>query len=136
MAFGPLELMIVSFPAERLSDGVLAALDQLTRAGEMRIIDVLVVRTNPAGGALLVELCELPGIPDYFAWSWPAAGLIAQTDLDEVARLVDAHTDALAVLLEHRWVNDLTDQVAASRGTIVALTHIPGAPGRMLTATI
>jgi hypothetical protein len=58
-------------------------------------------------------------------------------DLDEAARLLDDDTDALAVLLEHRWVNELAGRVAASRGTIVALTHIPGAPGHgcVLTTT-
>lgn len=42
--------------------------------------------------------------------------------------MVDGQTDALAVLLEHRWVQDLAGPVAASSGSIVALTHIPGAP--------
>lgn len=137
MAFGPLELMIMSFPANRLNDGVLTTLDRLTRAGQMRIVDVLVVSTDPAGEACTVELCDLPGLPGDLAWARLATGLITETDLDEVARLVDADTDALAVLLEHRWVNELAGRVASADGTIVALTHIPGAPGhgRVLTTT-
>ncbi|KUL27991.1 DUF6325 family protein [Actinoplanes awajinensis] len=138
MAMGPLELMILSFPAERLNDGVLATLNRLSRAGDMRVVDVLVVRTDSAGGSCTVEICELPGLPRDTGWARLATGLITETDLDEVARLVDDHTDALAVLLEHRWVNDLAGRVAAVKGTIVALTHIPGAPGRhrpMLTTT-
>ncbi|GIE91225.1 DUF6325 family protein [Actinoplanes regularis] len=137
MALGPLELMIMSFPAERLNDGVLTTLDRLTRAGEMRIVDVLVVRADSAGATRTVELCDLPGLPGSLAWARLATGLITATDIDEVARLVDRDTNALAVLLEHRWVNELAGRVAASHGTIVALTHIPGAPGRgrVLTTT-
>ncbi|WP_436533047.1 DUF6325 family protein [Actinoplanes sp. HUAS TT8] len=137
MALGPLELMIMSFPADRLNDGVLTTLDRLTRAGQMRVVDVLVVRTDAAGGACTVELCDLPGLPGDLAWARLATGLITATDLDEVARLVDRDTDALAVLLEHRWVNELAGRVAAADGIIVGLTHIPGAPGhgRVLTTT-
>jgi hypothetical protein len=137
MALGPLELIILSFPAERLNDGALAALEGLSRGGEMRVVDVLVIRTDSAGGACTVELCELPGLPGELGWTRLATGLITESDIDEVAWLVDDDTDALAVLLEHRWVDDLAGRVAASSGTIVALTHIPGAPGhgRVLTTT-
>jgi hypothetical protein len=62
MALGPLELMVLSFPAQRLGDGIRATLDRL------------------------------------------------------------------AVLLEHRWVHDLADRVAHSRGTVVSLKHITGIP--------
>jgi len=129
--------MILSFPAKRLNDGVLMTLDRLSRVREMRIVDVLVVRTDSAGGACTVELCEIPELPGGTAWARLATGLITDTDIDEVAEVVDHETDAVAVLLEHRWVNELAGRVAASNGTIVALTHIPGAPGhgRVLTTT-
>ena len=124
---GPLELVVLSFPAHRLNDGVRATLDQIIAAGEMRIVDVLVVRTDAAGGACSVELGELPGLRgDQAALARLATGLITQTDIDEVAELVDMENDALAVLLEHRWIQDLAGPLAASDGTIVALNHIPG----------
>ncbi|MFC7528681.1 DUF6325 family protein [Actinoplanes sp. GCM10030250] len=129
MAFGPLELMVLSFPAEHLNDGVRATLERLDEVGEMRVVDVLVVRTDAAGHAFGVELDDLPGRHG----EWPnlagmAGGLITETDIAEVAAMVGVDTDALAVLLEHHWVSDLAGPVAASSGSIVALTHIPGAP--------
>jgi hypothetical protein len=136
MAIGPLELMVLSFPADQLSDGVRATLNRLAAAGEMRVVDVLVVRTDAAGGACAVELSELPGLcGDRARLARLATGLITESDIDEVAAWVDVRTDALAVLLEHRWVRDLAGPVAASQGSIVALTHISGAPGHVLTRT-
>jgi len=127
----------MAFPADRLNDGVRVTLDRLTTAGEMRIVDVLVVRADAAGGAFGVELCDLPGMSgDRAAMTRLASGLITEADIDEVADLVDRETDALAVLLEHRWVSELARRVADSRGTIVALTHIPGAPGHGRVLTI
>lgn len=79
MAFGPLELMVLSFPPERLNEGVWATLDHLTAAWEMRVVDVLAVRTDPAGGVSVVELSELPGLRGDRAWlSRLASGLITE----------------------------------------------------------
>ncbi|MEU8816580.1 DUF6325 family protein [Actinoplanes sp. NPDC048796] len=130
MALGPLELMVVSFPAEDLNDGVWATLDRLERADQMCVVDALVVRSDQAGGGYAVELIDLPGIrgdPDVLAAL--ATGLITETDITDVAELLDDDAmEVLAVLLEHRWIGDLAGRVAATRGQIVALTHISGAP--------
>jgi len=99
MALGPLELIVLSFPAARLNDGVLATLDQLLLAPGVRVLDVLVVRTDAMGGACAVELHELPGLGcDPQTQARLATGLITETDVDEVGQLVDEETDALAVL--------------------------------------
>ncbi|WP_203732193.1 hypothetical protein [Paractinoplanes durhamensis] len=39
MALGPLELVVLCFPASRLNDGVLATLDRLERARGVRVVD-------------------------------------------------------------------------------------------------
>jgi hypothetical protein len=128
MALGPLELMVLSFPADRLGEGVRVTLALLAVAGEMRVVDALVIRTDAAGGACAVELTEIPCLRGDPEMARLASGLITESDIDDVAGMVDEQTDALAVLLEHRWVQDLAGPVAASSGSIVALTHIPGAP--------
>ena len=126
MALGPLELIVLSFPAAKLNDGVLATLDRLHGAPGVRVVDVLVVRTDAVGGACPVELNELPGLAgDLLDLARLATGLITETDIDEVGELVDEETDALAVLVEHLWVNDLASEVASSDGTVLALMHIP-----------
>jgi Family of unknown function (DUF6325) len=126
MALGPLELIVLSFPAARLNDGVLATLDQLLVVPGVRVLDVLVVRTDAVGGACAVELNELPGLGcDPQTQARLATGLITETDVDEVGELVDVENDALAVLVEHLWVNDLASEVASTDGTVLALLHIP-----------
>jgi hypothetical protein len=129
MALGPLELIVLTFPAPRLNDGVLATLDRLAHAPGVRVVDVLVVRTDAVGGACPVELNELPGLSglsgDPAVFARLATGLITETDIDEVGALVDHETDALAVLVEHLWVNDLATRVASTDGTVLALMHIP-----------
>jgi hypothetical protein len=126
MVLGPLELLVLSFPAARLNDGVSATLDRLDSVVYMRVVDILVVRTDAAGGACAVELNELPGLQvDPVVMARLATGLITETDIDEIADLVDNSTDAVAVLVEHVWVNDLADQMAGTDGTVLALMHVP-----------
>lgn len=122
MALGPLETIVVTFPRQHLVDGVRATLDRLTAVRSMGIVDVLIIRTDPATRPQAVELGDLPGLR---ALAGLATGLLPQTDIDEVAALVPAGTDALAVLLEHRWVRELAGPVGACRGTIVAVHHVP-----------
>jgi hypothetical protein len=125
MAMGPLELVVLSFPAERFSDGARAALRQFPAWGEMRVVDAVVVRIDVAGRARAVELNEVPSLRGLASLT---GGLITQVDVAEVAELVDDGSEALAVLLEHHWVLDLESPLARSDGSIVALTHISGAP--------
>jgi hypothetical protein len=66
------------------------------------------------------------GPPELIVLSFrPASGLITETDVDEVGELVDDENDALAVLVQHLWVNDLAGEVASTDGTVLALLHIP-----------
>ena len=125
MAFGPLELVVLTFPTERFTDGARAALRHLPTEGEMRVVDVVVVRAGGAGQWHAVELSEVPGLRGLAP---PASGLITEVDVADIADLVEDGTEALAVLLEHRWVLDLKSPLASSDGSIIALTHISGAP--------
>ncbi|GAA3382957.1 DUF6325 family protein [Cryptosporangium minutisporangium] len=132
MALGPLELLVLTFPADRFDEGVRATLDPLSIGGEMRIVDALALCGDPLRGTRAVELSDRPALRgDPVAPAGLATGLIRESDLHEAAALVDTRTLALVVLLEHRWVHDLAGPVAASRGTIVGLTHISGLPGRV-----
>src|SRR4051794_6329941 len=126
MVLGPLELIVLCFPATQLNDGVRATLDRLDSVGGMRVVDVLVVRTDSAGGACVVELNELPGLRvDPVAMARLATGLISETDVDDIADLVDHSTDAVAVLVENLWVQNLARQVVAVEGTVLAVIHVP-----------
>ena len=104
---GPRELIVRCFPAAQLNDGVRATLDRLGAVGDMRVVDILVVRTDAAGGACAVELDELPGLrmdPDTLARL--RAGLITEAEIDDIADLVDTSTDAVVVLMEPRHARD------------------------------
>jgi hypothetical protein len=126
MTLGPLHLIVVSFPSARLTDGVLATLGGLAGVPGIRVADVLVVRIDAGGGACAVELVDLPGLGgDPSELARLATGLITAIDVEEVGGLVDRHNDAVAVLVENLWVNDLTAEVTSNDGAVLALFHKP-----------
>ena len=125
MALGPVELIVLTFPPEDLGEGVRATLGQLTEISHVRVVDALVVRSDAAGRACSMEIADVPGLADGRAgFGGLTSGLITGTDVDDVAALVGRGTDALAVLVQLQWVNDLADLVAPANGSVVALTPV------------
>src|SRR3954465_15038289 len=91
MAFGPLELVVLTFPAEHFTDGARTVLRHLPPAGGMRVVDVVVVRADGAGQWHSVELSEVPGL---CGLAPPASGLITQVDVSDIADLAEDGTEA------------------------------------------
>ncbi|WP_433291840.1 DUF6325 family protein [Actinoplanes sp. CA-030573] len=135
MSWGPLELVVVTFPPARLPAGVTVALDRLATSPDVRLIDALVVRTGPDGAVSAVELADLPGLNGRASgWDAPVEGLITEDDMREIAAAVAPGEDALALLVEHRWSADLAERVAAEDGVLVASAPIPAEHAAEATA--
>ncbi|WP_250030225.1 DUF6325 family protein [Paractinoplanes maris] len=124
--WGPLELLVLTYPAERLVDGAAATLEHLTGAPGVRVVDALVVRSGEAGAATAVELADLPGLRGLAA-DYASSGLVSEDDLPEIASVVPPGADALAVLVEHTWIAGLSDRAAGLEGSVVAAVRIPSA---------
>jgi uncharacterized membrane protein len=135
MTWGPLELVVMSFPADRLPAGVGAALDRLATSADVRLVDALVVRTDTDGTVFAVELTDLPGLDGLPpGWDVTADGLISEADMREIAATVTSGDDAVALLVEHRWSADLAERVAGQNGVLVASAPIPAANAAEATA--
>ena len=135
MTWGPLELVVLTFPAERMPAGIGAALDRLATSPDVRLVDALVVRTGADGTVSAVELTDLPGLDDPPpGWDAPAEGLISEADMREIAAAVATGEDAVALLVEHRWSADLAERVAGQDGVLVATAPIPAEHAAEATA--
>jgi hypothetical protein len=127
MTLGPLEILVVAFPTTEPGAEVAQALAAAQTAGDVRVIDLLII-TKSAGGELdFADLADLEGIEDAAAdlLAMEMLGLLADEDIAEVAQLLDPGTSAVAVLVEHTWARGLADAVAASGGELVGAARIP-----------
>ncbi|MBA3267089.1 MAG: hypothetical protein H0T70_02380 [Acidimicrobiia bacterium] len=127
MALGPLEILVFGFPTPSPGREVTEALATTQLAGDLRVIDVLLITKSAEGEVVAADVSDLEGIEDLAAHlvAEEMMGLLADEDVAEVAELLAPGTCAAAVLVEHTWARDLSRAVQTSGGELVAAARIP-----------
>jgi len=127
MALGPLEILVVGFPTPSPGREVAQALATTQLAGDLRVIDVLLVSKSDDGAVTASDVAELDDIEELAAHLVvdDMMGLLADEDVVEVAELLAPGTCAAVVLVEHTWARDLGRAVRLSGGELIAATRIP-----------
>jgi hypothetical protein len=129
MTRGPLQIMILTFPPDRLASGIGATLDRIVDSDDLDVVDAVIVRTDPDGHVHAMRLAELPGLRGLPAsWDTDGSGLIAEADLEGIAETAGGGNDAVAVLVEHRWTADIAGRAACLNGSLVTSAHVPARP--------
>jgi len=141
---GPVQVLVVGFDTPTFSGEVLAELDQLRRAGIVKLLDLLLVRRDEAGSIETVDLPEsvttaglgelalaLFSAPSSAGASAPAdADADGETDADgdgggsgaDTARTwsleaaVPPGTTAAVALIEHVWARPLREAIKHAGG--------------------
>jgi uncharacterized membrane protein len=139
---GPIQMLTLAFPGNRFTGEILPELDRLKGEGIVRVIDMLVVRKDAQGKALVATASDLDfeeatalgsyfGALAGFASGGPEGfdrGAIAgaaeladghvfdEDDIFRVTQALDPNTSAVMILLEHTWARGLLDAVARASG--------------------
>ena len=113
MTMGPLELVVLACPGPGLAGGVRGALDRAQRAGDVRIVDALLVVKDADGKVAATELSDVAELREvaeaYELGDRDTAGLIDTGNADEVGTLMPPDSTALALLVERRWARDVAE---------------------------
>ncbi|MBD8059423.1 DUF1269 domain-containing protein [Cellulomonas sp. JH27-2] len=123
--FGPVELIALGFPDDRIPDEVKAQLAALVVSEQVRIIDLVVVR-RPLEGDL--EIIELEDLGDELAITdveLEGGGLAGDEDIADIAEAVPAGTSALVLVFEHVWSNGIAQAIRETGGVLLAAERIP-----------
>ncbi|MFJ8046212.1 DUF6325 family protein [Kitasatospora sp. NPDC096147] len=122
---GPAELLVLTFPQEDITVEAVKALGHLRAAGEVRVIDTLVV-TRPADGeATYGELEDFEHLRAVVDPDREELQLIGPEDAQEAAELLEPGTVALLVLVEHVWAAAAAEALRAIGGRIATGVRIP-----------
>jgi hypothetical protein len=128
MEFGPVQLLVVGFDRHGGHDEVLAEFERLRDSEVVRLIDRLVVhkdangvveRADDAGaaeGAVVEALIGLAGRPGAADDGSPAP----EEEFWSLDEAIPNDSDAVIVLVEHRWAIGTRDTIRAAGGTAVA----------------
>ncbi|MET9346925.1 DUF6325 family protein [Streptomyces termitum] len=124
---GPVECVVLAFPGERLKVAAVTALADLRRAGQVRLIDSLVVVKSEAGEVSSSELVEYDEYDDATAEIGPEANLLGPEDAAEAAAALEPGSCALMLLVEHIWAADAAEAIREAGGRVAASVRIPDA---------
>ncbi|GHA90734.1 DUF6325 family protein [Streptomyces termitum] len=124
---GPVECVVLAFPGERLKVAAVTAVADLRRAGQVRLIDSLVVVKSEAGEVSSSELVEYDEYDDATEEIGPEANLLGPEDAAEAAAALEPGSCALMLLVEHIWAADAAEAIREAGGRVAASVRIPDA---------
>ncbi|MFH9958265.1 DUF6325 family protein [Streptomyces roseolus] len=124
---GPVECVVLAFPGERLKVAAVAAIAELRKEGQVRLIDSLVVVRSEAGEVSTSELVEYDEFDEATAEIGPEANLLGPEDAAEVAQSLEPGSCALMLLVEHIWAGRAAEVVREAGGRVAARVPVPDA---------
>ncbi|MFE1903949.1 DUF6325 family protein [Streptomyces gardneri] len=122
---GPVECVVLAFPGERLKVAAVTAVADLRRAGQVRLIDSLVVVKSLTGEVSTSELIEYEEYDEATAEIGPEANLLGPEDAAEAAETLEPGSCALMLLVEHVWAARAAEAIREVGGRISGNVRIP-----------
>ncbi|KON74485.1 hypothetical protein M768_00745 [Cellulosimicrobium cellulans F16] len=123
--FGPVEIVAVAFPTDRIPAGVQASVLEVLAEGTVTLLDLAVVRRSDAGDVEVIEVTDLGDELEITDVELTGAGLAGEEDLDAVAAGLAPGTSALVLVLEHTWARGVIAATSAADGVVLLSERIP-----------
>ncbi|MFF3607768.1 DUF6325 family protein [Streptomyces sp. NPDC002463] len=121
---GPVECVVLAFPGERLKVAAVTAIGELRRAGQVRLIDSLVVVRSATGEVSTSELVGYEEYDEATAEIGPEANLLGPEDAAEAAETLEPGSCALMLLVEHVWAARAAEAIREAGGRIAGTVRI------------
>jgi uncharacterized membrane protein len=123
---GPIDFVLIEFPADQLSGEAGPALLDLVERGVIRLYDLVVIRKAEDGSVEGMELDALPGgAVELAVFAGARSGLVGDDDIREAAEAMRPGTVAALVVYENAWAVPFVGAVRNSGGELVASGRIP-----------
>jgi hypothetical protein len=129
MALGPIELLVIGFPGNRFTGGILPEVERLVDNDVITLVDALLIYKDDDGEVEIVELDQVDAGQDVAALSKfleESNGLISEEDMEGFADALEPGSSAAALAFEHTWFKPLRDELVGSGGILLANMRIPG----------
>ncbi|MFD9127788.1 DUF6325 family protein [Kitasatospora sp. NPDC059571] len=122
---GPAELIVLAFPQETITAEAARVLGTLRTAGDIRVVDSLVVTRHADGGIGYTELGEVEHLRGVAAAGGHELPLIGPEDAREAGGLLAPGSVAVLVLIEHLWARAAEEALRVVGGRIACGVRIP-----------
>ena len=122
---GPVDFLLIQFPADRLTGQVTPRLVELVESGIIRLYDLIVISKTEDGAVEAVELRESPVAQEFQYFAGASSGLLDDEDLRQAADAMDPGTVAALLVYENSWAVPFVAAARASGGDVIAGGRIP-----------
>ena len=113
------EYVVLALPELSRIVPVAEALARLVTSSQIRILDIVGVRSDATGRVEAVEPELLPGLAPLLRTQKVVGGLLSNDDIALACRRLPPGASALIVVAENRWPEQLADAARAIGGEIV-----------------
>jgi uncharacterized membrane protein len=127
MSYGPIELLVVSFPGNQFKGEIVPALQELVDTETIRVIDIIFATKDGEGNVTYIEVDDLP---DEQKSSFEPAvsevsGLLSDEDIQQLAKALEPNSSAGLMLFENAWASRFVEAVANANGEVLISERIP-----------
>jgi uncharacterized membrane protein len=129
MSYGPIELLVVSFPGNQFKGEIVPALQELVDTETIRVIDIIFATKDGEGNVTYLEVDDLPD--EQKSSLGPAvsevSGLLSDEDIQQLAKALEPNSSAGLMLFENAWASRFVEAVANANGEVLISERIPRA---------
>lgn len=124
---GPVDYAVIAFPGNQFNGEIVPALDDLIRAGTIRLIDAAFVGKDEKGQVFTLEITELA--PDVqaklTALNIEVQGLLNDEELLAIGDQLEPETSAALLVWENVWARNVAQKLRDAGGILVAFERVP-----------
>ena len=124
---GPVDWIVVEFPGSKFNGQIAPALLDLVERDLIRVLDLLVLKTDADGSLEAFELSDLDQgeIGDLRTYESELAMLLSEEDVTSLAAAIEPGSSAGVLVWENTWAAPFASAVRRSGGQLVASGRIP-----------
>ncbi|MBD5785648.1 hypothetical protein IF650_05600 [Cellulosimicrobium terreum] len=124
-SFGPVEIVALAFPTDRIPAEVQTAVRDVLGAGTVTLLDLAVIRRDEAGDVEIIEVADLGDELELTDIVLSGEGLAGEEDLQDIADGLAEATSALVLVIEHTWARGVVSAATDAGGIVLASERIP-----------
>jgi hypothetical protein len=124
---GPIDYLIVEFPADRQTGEGLPMLVDLVERGVIRLLDLVFIRRNHDDSVVGIALTVLDGDRhlDLTVFQGASSGLVDEDDIGQAAAALEPGGSAAILIYENLWAAPLAAALQQGGAELVAGGQIP-----------
>jgi uncharacterized protein DUF6325 len=122
---GPIDFLLIEFPADKLTGEASQALIDLVERGVIRLYDLMVISKHEDGFVEALELTDPSGAGGFAYFAGARSGLLGNDELNEAASAMAPGTVAAVIVYENSWAIPFVAAARNSGGEVIASARIP-----------